>query len=62
LSKEEIATMKLSEPKVITFSIAVLLGLIGLVAYFIPAMTIYAFWLVLVGLIVLALGNFLKGL
>ena len=54
--------MKLSEPKVITFSIAVLLGLIGLVAYFIPAMTIYAFWLVLVGLIVLALGNFLKGL
>ena len=60
--KEEITIMKLSEPKVITFSIAVLLGLIGLVAYFIPAMTIYAFWLVLVGLVVLVLGNFLKGL
>lgn len=54
--------MKLSEPKVLTFSIAVLLGIIGLVIYFLPTLTIYAFWLVLAGLIVLVLGNFLKGL
>ena len=54
--------MKLSEPKVITFWIAVLLGLIGVIAYFLPALNLYAFWLVLVGLIVLVLGNLLKGL
>ena len=54
--------MKLSEPKVITFWIAVLLGLIGVIAYFLPALNLYAFWLVLVGLIILVLGNLLKGL
>jgi uncharacterized membrane protein len=62
MSKEENKIMKLSEPKVITFSIAVLLGLVGLVTYFVPALTIYAFWLMLAGWVVLVLGNFLKGL
>ena len=54
--------MNLSEPKVITFWIAVLLGVLGIIFFFIPAFAIYAFWLVLVGLIVLVLGNLIKGL
>jgi hypothetical protein len=52
--------MKLSEPKIITFWIAVILGVLGIVAYF--AFPAYAFWLVLVGLIVLVLGNMMKGM
>jgi hypothetical protein len=52
--------MKLSEPKIITFWIAVILGVLGIIAYF--AFPAFAFWLVLAGLVVLALGNLLKGL
>lgn len=54
--------MKLNQPKVITWWIAVLLGLIGLVIYFIPAFTVFAFWLVLIGFLLLALANVIKGL
>ena len=54
--------MKLSTPKTITFWIAVILAVLGVVFMFIPAVTSYAFWLVLVGFIVLALGNLLNGL
>lgn len=56
--------VKLSEPKVITFAIAVLLALlafIGLLAK-IPFLGTYAFWVLLVGFILLAAGNFFKGL
>ena len=52
--------MKLQAPKLITFWIAVALGVLGIIGYF--AFPAYAFWLVLVGLILLALGNLLKGL
>lgn len=56
--------MKLSPPKQITFIIAVVLALIGLVASFgvIPGFGGYAFWLVLVGFIVLAVGNMMEGM
>jgi hypothetical protein len=54
--------MNLSEPKVVTFWIAVILGVLGIIAMFVPAFTAYAFWLVLVGLVVLVLGNLIKGL
>jgi hypothetical protein len=54
--------MKLSEPKVITWWIAVILGVLGIVAFFVASISAYAFWLVLVGLVVLVLGNLLKGL
>jgi hypothetical protein len=59
-SSKEKKGMKLSEPKTITFWIAVILGVLGVVAYF--AFNSYAFWLVLIGLIVLVLGNLMKGL
>ena len=53
--------MKLSEPKTITFWIAVILGVLGIVAYIIGHST-YAFGLTLLGLIVLVLGNLIKSL
>ncbi len=56
--------MKLSPPKQVTFIIAVVLGLVGLVASFvaIPVLSPYAFWLVFVGLVVLAAGNMMEGM
>lgn len=57
--------MNFSQPKVITFWIAVILAVLGLIAYLgvLPILEAsYAFWLVLIGFIVLALGNLLKGM
>ena len=53
--------MMLSPPKKIVFYISVLLAVVGLVAFFVPAIEAYSFWLVLVGYVLLALGNILKG-
>ena len=55
--------MKLSKPKNITWWIAVILGAAGLIGYLakLPFFGTYAFWLVLAGLVLLALGNLLKG-
>ncbi len=53
--------MRLNAPKQVTFWIAVVLvvlALLSLVA--IPAVADYAFWLVLIGFIVLALGTLLE--
>jgi threonine/homoserine/homoserine lactone efflux protein len=56
--------MKLSAPKVVTFWIAVALAVLGLLASqgVLSQLASYAFWLVLVGFVVLALGNLLKNL
>lgn len=56
--------MRLSAPKNVTFWVAVVIALIGVIAFFniIPAIGVNPFWLVLVGFIVLALGNLVKGL
>lgn len=56
--------MNLNEPKDITFIIAaviVFLGLIGFLAT-IPVITDFAFWLVLLGYLLLAAGNMVKDL
>ena len=55
--------MKLSAPKAFTFWIAVALAGLGLLAvvFSITALDPYAFWLVVVGFVVLALGNLIKG-
>ncbi len=56
--------MKLTPPKVVTFWIAVILGLagllgeVGILAFLAP----FAFWLAFVGLVVLVLGLLVKGL
>lgn len=56
--------MKLSEPKVVTFWIAVILALLGVLASqgMIPGLAAYAFGLVIAGFILLALGNLMKSL
>jgi len=56
--------MKLSAPKTITWLIAVVLGVLGILGTFvtIPFVSTYAFWFVAVGFVLLALATFLKGL
>lgn len=56
--------MKLSRPKVITFWIAVVLAVLGVLAQqgIIASLSPHAFWLVVAGFILLALGNLLNDL
>jgi hypothetical protein len=56
--------MKLSAPKVVTFWIAVALAVLGLLASqgVLSGLSSYAFWLVVAGFVVLALGNLMKDL
>ncbi len=56
--------MKLSAPKTLTFWVAVVIALVGLLASFnvIPGIGAYAFWLVVVGFVILALGTMMEGL
>ena len=57
--------MKLNAPKQLTWLIAIILGAIGLIGVLVPTLpfiTAYAFWFVFAGLVLLALGNTLKGL
>jgi hypothetical protein len=56
--------MKLSRPKVITWWIAVILGVFGILATIlpIPALSAYAFWLVAAGFVLLVLATLLKDL
>ncbi|HEY5983217.1 MAG TPA: hypothetical protein VIU38_07060 [Anaerolineales bacterium] len=55
--------MKLTPPKNITFWIAVVLGLLGLLVFLgaLPAF-LPAFWLVFIGLALLAIALLVKGL
>lgn len=56
--------IKLSEPKVVTFVISVVLVILGVLASegIISGLSTYAFWLVVAGFILLALGNLLRDL
>lgn len=56
--------MRLSAPKNLTWWIAVLLGVLGILATYIslPLISANAFWFVAIGFILLALGTLLKGL
>lgn len=56
--------MALSQPKQITFWIAVLFVLVGIVATLvtIPVLSGFAFWLVVLGFVLLAAGNMVEGL
>ncbi len=56
--------MKLTPPKVITWWIAVILGVLGLLGHLItiPFVSTYAIWFVIVGLALLALASLIKGL
>lgn len=56
--------MRLSRPKTITWWIAVIVGVVGVVAKLvaIPVLSGIAFWLVAAAFVLLALANLLKGL
>ena len=57
-------SLRLNPPKVVTFWIAVLLTLVGVIAEVAPIASLagYALWLVVAGFVLLALGNLLEGL
>jgi hypothetical protein len=56
--------MKLSAPKVITWWVAVILGVLALLGYLkiIAPLTQYAFWLAMVGLVVMVVAVMVKDL
>ncbi|MCD4801386.1 MAG: hypothetical protein K8R16_00440 [Anaerolineales bacterium] len=56
--------MRLNAPKKNTWIIAVVIGVVGIIAKFvaIPYLSIYAFWLVVIAFVLLALATYLKGL
>jgi hypothetical protein len=56
--------MKFSPPKVITWWIAVILGILALIGSLgvVPALAAYAFWLAFIGLALLAIACITKGL
>ena len=56
--------MKLTPPKEITFWIAVVLGILGLLAEIgtLSVLPIAAFWLLFIGFVLLVLGLLVKGL
>lgn len=55
--------MQPSAPKSIVWIIALIVGILGIVGYFvvIPFITVYSFWLVVVGFAMLAVGTTFKG-
>ena len=56
--------MKLSAPKIITWWIALIIGLLGILADLgtIPSLSGFAFWLVVIAFLLLVLATFLKDL
>jgi hypothetical protein len=57
--------MKLSAPKMVTFIVGVVLGVLALVFQYVTALNLsgsLAFWTAIVAIVVLALGNLVKGL
>jgi hypothetical protein len=55
--------MRLSAPKEVTFWIAVVLAILALLGQLaIAALAPYAFWILLVAFVLLALGTFVSGL
>jgi hypothetical protein len=57
--------MNLTPPKKVTFWFSIILGVLGIVGTFAPTLPVIgtlAFWFLLVGFVLLAFGNLLKGL
>lgn len=56
--------MKLSAPKQVTFWVAVIVAVIGVIASFvtIPGLSGFAFWIVVLGFVILAVANLMEGL
>ncbi len=60
------ARRRLNRPKETTFILAVLLAVVGVLAYLnvlrVPELHALAFWLVVIAFVILALGDRLRGL
>jgi hypothetical protein len=56
--------MKLTPPKVITWWVAVILGVLGLLGYMgnVAGLSAYAFWLVMAGLVLMLVATLIKDL
>lgn len=54
--------MNLNAPKKISWLVALVLGVIGIIFMLIPAVSGLAFWVVLVGLVLMLLATYLEGL
>lgn len=56
--------MQLSAPKQVTFWVAVVVALVGLVSSFvaIPFLSGFAFWIVVLAFVILAAANLMEGL
>ena len=56
--------MNISAPKQVTFWVAVVLAVLGVLASLvsIPVLSGFSFWLVVIGFVVLAAGNLVEGL
>ena len=56
--------MNLSAPKKVTWWVALIVGVVGILANFvtIPFISDYAFWFVVVGFVLLVLATYLKDL
>lgn len=56
--------MRLSAPKQVTFLIAIILAILAVVANLvvIPAISGFAFWILVIAFIVLAVGNMVDGI
>ncbi len=56
--------MNISAPRQVTFWVAVVVAVIGMIAHFvtIPVLTGIAIWVVFLGFIILAAGNLYEGL
>ncbi len=55
--------MKLSAPKMVTWAIALVIGLIGILAYLVPitGVTPFAFWLVVIAFVLLLIATAVEG-
>jgi phosphatidylglycerophosphate synthase len=54
--------MKMNPPKFITWLIALILGVLGIILYILGKWAPYNFWLVAVAFVLFVLASFLKGL
>ena len=61
---KEVNEMRLNAPRFLTFMIALILGVLGIVSWFvpIPLVSVYGFWFVAAGFVLLALAAIFKGL
>lgn len=64
LTREEAQLMKLSAPNKVLWLIAVILGVLGILAYLgvVPQLAVYAFWLVVIAFVLLVIGTLFTGI